>query len=107
MQAAPAGGDDAAGNFVLVIAADGTAHKHPITIGLRTPEQVQVLSGVTPQDLVITTGAYGLDEGTKVKVGHATGDKSDDDNPANAKPDAAKPSNLKPGNPKPDAGEAK
>jgi hypothetical protein len=32
---------------------------------------VQVLSGVGANDLVITRGAYGLDTGTKVKVGPA------------------------------------
>jgi hypothetical protein len=36
---------------------------------MRTTEKVQILSGVTPADLVITDGGYGLDDGTKVKVG--------------------------------------
>jgi len=33
---------------------------------------VQILSGLTPSDMVISTGAYGLDENTKVKIGAAT-----------------------------------
>lgn len=60
--------DDGSTN-VLVIEGDGTAHKHPVKIGLRTAAKVQILSGVTPANLVITDGGYGLDEGTKVKVG--------------------------------------
>jgi hypothetical protein len=38
---------------------------------------VQILTGVSATDLVITGGAYGLDEGTKVKVGPVT----DEDKP--------------------------
>ncbi|WP_263357592.1 efflux RND transporter periplasmic adaptor subunit [Acidicapsa ligni] len=64
------------GKFVMVIAADGTAHKHPATIGLQTATISQVLSGITDKDMVITTGSYALDEDTKVKVG-AADDKPD------------------------------
>jgi HlyD family secretion protein len=65
--------------FVLVMAPDGTAHKHSVTLGIQTAEQVQVLTGITAKDKVITTGAYGLDEGTKVKVGTAEDAKAGDD----------------------------
>ncbi len=60
--------DDGSTN-VLVIGSDGAAHKHPVKVGLHTTEKVQILSGVSPADLVITEGGYGLDDGTKVKVG--------------------------------------
>jgi HlyD family secretion protein len=40
-----------------------------VTLGIRNSESAQVLSGLGPADMVITTGAYGLDEGTKVKAG--------------------------------------
>jgi multidrug efflux pump subunit AcrA (membrane-fusion protein) len=60
--------DDGSTN-VLLVGTDGAAHKHPVKIGLRTAEKVQILSGVTPADMAITDGGYGLDEGTKVKVG--------------------------------------
>jgi HlyD family secretion protein len=69
---------DGVSKFVLVIKADGTAAKRPVTLGIRTTESAQILSGLTPGDMVITTGAYGLDPGTKVKVGApeaAGGDK--------------------------------
>ena len=42
-----------------------------MTLGIRTSESAQILSGLTPSDTVITTGGYGLDDGTKVKVGTA------------------------------------
>jgi HlyD family secretion protein len=60
--------DDGSTN-VLLVGSDGAAHKHAVKIGLRTAEKVQIVSGVTPADMVITEGGYGLDEGTKVKVG--------------------------------------
>ncbi len=60
--------DDGSTN-VLVVGSDGTAHKRPVKIGMRTADAVQILSGVTESDLVVTDGGYGLDNGTKVKVG--------------------------------------
>jgi HlyD family secretion protein len=60
---------DGVSKFVLVIKADGSADKRPVTLGLRNSESAQILSGVTPADTVITSGGYGLDPGTKVKVG--------------------------------------
>jgi HlyD family secretion protein len=64
-------GPDGESKFVLVIKPNGTAAKQPVTLGIRTSESAQVLSGLAPADTVITTGGYGLDEGTKVKVGTA------------------------------------
>jgi HlyD family secretion protein len=54
---------------VMIMAADGTAHKRPVTLGIQTPDSVQILDGITSADLVITGGAYALDDGTKVKIG--------------------------------------
>lgn len=68
--------DDGSTN-VMVIGADGAAHKRAVKAGLRTAEKVQILAGVSAADMVITEGAYGLDDGTKVKVG-----KKDDDSDA-------------------------
>jgi multidrug efflux pump subunit AcrA (membrane-fusion protein) len=65
---------DGVSKFVMVIKPDGAAAKRPVTLGIRNSESAQVLSGLAPADMVITTGAYGLDEGTKVKVGAAEAD---------------------------------
>lgn len=62
-------GADGESKFVLVVTTEGTAAKKPVTLGIRTPDADQILTGITPADNVITTGAYGLDEGTKVKIG--------------------------------------
>jgi multidrug efflux pump subunit AcrA (membrane-fusion protein) len=58
---------------VMVVGSDGAAHRKPVTLGIDDGTDVQVLSGVAPSDMVITGGAYALDEGTKVQVGPAAG----------------------------------
>lgn len=60
---------------VLIAGSDGAAHKRAVKLGLRNTEKAQILSGVTASDLVITDGGYGLDEGTKIKVGGKEDDK--------------------------------
>jgi len=67
-------GPDGESKFVLVIKSDGTAAKRPVSLGIRNSESAQILGGVSPADSVITSGGYGLDEGTKVKVGAAPAD---------------------------------
>jgi HlyD family secretion protein len=69
---------------VLVIGTDGAAHKRVVQVGMRTAEKIQIVSGVTPTDMVVTEGGYGLDDGTKVTVGGAKDDDKSgkDDAPA-------------------------
>ncbi|MGB9406349.1 MAG: efflux RND transporter periplasmic adaptor subunit [Terracidiphilus sp.] len=59
---------------VMVAGGDGTAHRKPVTLGIADGEDVQVTGGLTPSDLVITGGAYGLDDGARVKIGPAADD---------------------------------
>jgi HlyD family secretion protein len=66
---------------VMVVGSDGTAHKKTVEIGIQDGDDVEITSGLSPSDMVITTGSYGLDDGAKVKVGPAEGD--------DAKPGAA------------------
>jgi multidrug efflux pump subunit AcrA (membrane-fusion protein) len=68
---------DGSSKFVMVIAPDSTAHKRTVTLGIQNPDAVQILSGITASDMVISTGAYGLDENTRVKIGAATGSGKD------------------------------
>jgi HlyD family secretion protein len=66
---------DNSSKSVMVIGAGGIAHRKTVTLGIQTPENVQVLDGVAASDMVITTGAYALDDGTKVKIGTAPAEK--------------------------------
>jgi len=56
---------------VMVVGSDGAAHLKPVQTGIRLPDKVQVTSGIDANDMVISSGAYGIDDGTKVKVGAA------------------------------------
>jgi RND family efflux transporter MFP subunit len=62
---------------VMVVGSDGLAHKKAVTLGIADGDDVQVLTGVDEADQVITGGAYGMDDGTKVKVGAADDAKPD------------------------------
>ncbi len=59
---------------VMVIADDGTAQPKKIALGINDGEDVQVLDGIASTDEVITSGDYGLDPGTKIKVGPSAAD---------------------------------
>lgn len=62
---------------VMVISSDGTAQRKKIELGISGDGDVQVLSGLSQSDLVITQGSFGLDEGTKVKQAAASGNAPD------------------------------
>jgi HlyD family secretion protein len=64
---------------VMVVGADGIAHKKTVELGIDDGEDVQVTKGLDGSETVITTGAYGLDDGTKVKIGKAEQDKAGGD----------------------------
>jgi HlyD family secretion protein len=66
---------------VMVIGPDGAAHKKAVDVGIQDAGDVQITGGISPSDNVITEGAYGLDDGTKVKVAAA----GDDAKPAAGK----------------------
>jgi HlyD family secretion protein len=62
---------------VMVVGSDGAAHRKLVKIGIRLADDTQILSGIDKDDMVISSGGYGLDEGTKVKVGKAGADEDD------------------------------
>lgn len=70
---------DGNSKYVMVIGADSTAHKKQVSLGVQSADKVQILSGLSASDMVITTGGYGLDENTKVKIGVDPNAKPDDD----------------------------
>jgi multidrug efflux pump subunit AcrA (membrane-fusion protein) len=53
----------------MVVGSDGVAHKRAVQLGINDDEDVQVTDGLAGTEEVVTTGAYGLDDGTKVKIG--------------------------------------
>jgi RND family efflux transporter MFP subunit len=60
---------NAGGLHVAVIGSDDTLHYKPIEIGRDYGDQVEVLSGLDPADVIATALPSGLAEGAKVKTG--------------------------------------
>ncbi len=54
--------------FIFVAGTDGRAHRQIVTVGIRNSAEVQIISGVKPGDVVITSGGYALSDGLKVTV---------------------------------------
>jgi len=74
---------------VMVVGDDGRAHQKPVKIGVKQGDDVQILEGLTVGERVITAGAFGLPDKTKVKV--EAPPASGEEKPAagaQAKPDA-------------------
>jgi HlyD family secretion protein len=59
---------------VMVVGADGAAHSKPVSVGIIDDGRAQITSGLTTADMVITSGNYALENGTKVQVGAAKGE---------------------------------
>jgi multidrug efflux pump subunit AcrA (membrane-fusion protein) len=53
---------------VMLAGADGRAHQQAVKLGIRNGDDVQILEGVTANDKVVASGAYGLPDKTKIKV---------------------------------------
>ena len=71
---------------LMAVGSDSLAHEKKIEIGIREPDKVQILSGVSAGEQVITVGGLGLEDKTKVTIvkpgeepaGEKGGDKSDE-----------------------------
>jgi len=55
-------------DYLLLAGADGRAHLKTVQVGVRNAEFAQIVSGVTPGELVIITGGYALPDNTQVRV---------------------------------------
>ena len=53
---------------VMIAGSDGKAHQKAVKLGIRQDDDVQILEGVTAADKVVSTGAYGLPDNTKIKI---------------------------------------
>jgi hypothetical protein len=52
----------------MLAGRDGKAHLKAVKIGIRQADDVQIVDGVTENDKVVASGAYGLPDNTKIKV---------------------------------------
>ncbi len=56
---------------VMLAGSDGRAHQQAVKLGIRNGDDVQVLEGVSANDKVVSTGAYGLPDKTKITIAAA------------------------------------
>ena len=53
---------------VMVVDGQSQASSRDVKTGIQTGQQVQIVSGLKPGEMIVTEGAYGLPDKTKVKV---------------------------------------
>jgi len=53
---------------VMLAGSDGLAHQQAVKLGIRNGDDVQVVEGVKEGDKVVSSGAYGLPDKTKIKI---------------------------------------
>ena len=61
---------------VMLAGSDGLAHQRAVRVGIRNGNDVQIVEGVSANEKVVTNGAYGLPDKTKIKAAEASPDGS-------------------------------
>lgn len=64
---------------VMVVGTDGRAHQQTVETGIRQDNEVQITKGLTPGQQVVTAGAYGLPDNTKVQLVASNSDQPNGD----------------------------
>lgn len=59
---------DVTGKKIVMVIDGDVAHRRTVETGIEDNGMVQILSGLKSGEQVVTTGAYALDDGTKVKI---------------------------------------
>jgi multidrug efflux pump subunit AcrA (membrane-fusion protein) len=82
---------------VMVVDAGSVARETKVVIGIRTPDKVEIVSGLQEGETVVIEGNYALPDGTKVEVNTAEeGDAAGEPAKSEVSP-AATTSNAQPG----------
>jgi multidrug efflux pump subunit AcrA (membrane-fusion protein) len=53
---------------VMVVDAKSIAHERKVTVGIRTPDKIEITAGLNEGETVVVEGNYALPDGTKVQV---------------------------------------
>jgi RND family efflux transporter MFP subunit len=56
------------GTNVMVAGADGRAHQKAVKTGIKEGNEIQILEGLRAEERVISSGAYGLPDNTKISI---------------------------------------
>ena len=74
--------------YVVLAGGDNKAHQRPVELGVKSAQLTQIASGVNVGDPVVTSGGFGIADGTAIQVEKPSAqDKSDSENTAE-KPDS-------------------
>jgi RND family efflux transporter MFP subunit len=69
---------DATEGTVVVVDDQNVAHETKVTIGIRTPDKVEIVAGLKGGETVVIEGNYALADGTKVEPQMNTDEKEED-----------------------------
>jgi RND family efflux transporter MFP subunit len=69
---------DANAGTVMVVDDQNVAHETPVTIGIRTPDKVEIVDGLKGGETVVIEGNYALPDKTKVEPQTDTDQKEED-----------------------------
>lgn len=92
------------GAQVMVVDSQSKAQSRDVKVGITTGDQAQIVSGLKPGEIVVTQGAYGLPDKTKVKIekpenteaeGSSDDKKNQDDDAKGSKGSSDKPKPAK------------
>ena len=86
----------APGTFVYVVKPDNTVAVQPVTTGVSTAEQVQILTGLKPGDTVVTDGVDRLQNGAKVQITPNAAKQASTVNSGPGSPPGQQPTNATP-----------
>lgn len=53
---------------VMVVDAENVAHETKVTVGIRSPEKIEIVEGLKGGETVVIEGNYALPDGTKVEI---------------------------------------
>ena len=70
---------DEGGPKVMVIDKSSVAHERKISVGVRQGDRVQIVSGLTAGDQVVTSGGLGLEDKAKVTIQKPKEEDEDED----------------------------
>jgi multidrug efflux pump subunit AcrA (membrane-fusion protein) len=68
-------------SYVMLAGSDNIAHQKNVQLGIRGDPGTQIISGVSANDSVITSGGYGLPDKTKIKIEAAPAKEDSADKP--------------------------
>jgi multidrug efflux pump subunit AcrA (membrane-fusion protein) len=86
---------DEGGQKVMVVVNNAVARERRISVGVRQGDRVQILSGLQPGEMVVTSGGLGLDDKAKVKVLAPKVEEDEDEDADKDASDEKKPDDSK------------